>query len=108
MSEIYLQNAIRCALSEYGFVIRQNTGYFKTSDGRTVKCGLTGLPDLLFIGTDGRVAFMEVKTPTGRPSVDQIRFITKLQAYGHRAGIVRSVEDALALIGESGQTQDRD
>lgn len=99
MNEICLQNAIRCALSKYGIVVRQNTGYFKTSDGRTIKCGLTGLPDLLFIGSDGSVAFLEVKTDTGKASSDQIRFIDQLKKYGHRAGIVRNVEDALKLIG---------
>ena len=97
-----IQNQIRCALSDYGFVIRQNTGYFRTADGRMVKCGLTGLPDLLFVGNDGTVAFLEVKTDKGAPSEDQRRFIKRLQEYGHRAGIVRTVEEALHLIGRDG------
>lgn len=99
MREIFIQNQIRIALSEFGMVIRQNTGYFKTDDGRMVKCGLNGLPDLLFIGHDGKVAFLEVKTDTGQASADQVRFLAKLHEMGHTAGIVRSVEDAKRLIG---------
>ena len=72
MSEIQVQNEIRIALSKFGVVIRQNTGNFTTADGRHVKCGVTGLSDLLFVGNDGRCAFIEVKKPGGRASKEQL------------------------------------
>lgn len=98
MTETDLQNQIRLALSPYGVVIRQNTGNFELKDGRRIICGVKGLSDLLFIGQN-RVAFIEVKTPTGKPSQEQHNFIRRMQELGHTAGIARSVEDALRLAG---------
>lgn len=96
-AETILQNAIRIALSFHGVVIRMNTGVFKTTDGRTVKCGIRGLSDLIFIGHN-YVAFLEVKTKTGRATPEQLNFLDRMRALGHRAGIVRSVEEAIELI----------
>ena len=98
LTETDLQNQIRIALSPYGVVIRQNTGNFELKDGRRIICGVKGLSDLLFIGQN-RVAFIEVKTPTGKPSQEQLNFIRRMQELGHTAGIARSVEDALRLAG---------
>jgi hypothetical protein len=100
MREIDIQNAIRIALSKYGVVIRQNTGNFALKDGRRITCGVKGLSDLLFIGKN-YVAFIEVKNATGKATDEQVNFIKKMQSLGHKAGICRSVEDALKLIGET-------
>lgn len=100
-SETVIQNEIRCALSEYGIVIRMNSGVFQTEDGRHVRNGVTGLPDLLFIGCNGKTAWIEVKTDKGRIRPEQARFIEMLQKYGHDAGIARSTSDALRIIGVS-------
>ena len=99
MTETDIQNKIRCELSAYGIVVRMNTGVFFTKDGRPVKCGIPGTPDLLFIGPDGRTAWIEVKTEKGRPSPEQKRFLKMLTDTGHRAGIARSTEEALKIIG---------
>ena len=98
LTETDLQNQIRLALSPYGVVIRQNTGNFQLKDGRRIMCGVKGLSDLLFIGQN-RVAFIEVKTETGKPSQEQLNFIRRMQELGHSAGIARSTEDALRLAG---------
>lgn len=86
------------ALSPYGVVIRQNTGNFQLKDGRRIMCGVKGLSDLLFIGQN-RVAFIEVKTETGKPTQEQLNFIRRMQELGHSAGIARSTKDALRLAG---------
>ena len=99
LTETEIQNQIRVALSEYGIVVRMNTGNFELKDGRRIICGVKGLPDLLFVGRDGKTAFIEVKTDSGRASMEQLRFIDALQSMGHAAGICRSVDDALRLIG---------
>lgn len=96
--ETDIQNQIRCDLSAYGVVARMNTGVFFSADGRPVKCGIPGMPDLLFIGPDGRIAWIEVKTLKGRPSEAQQRFIAMLREKGHRAGIARNTEEALRII----------
>lgn len=96
--ETIIQNKIRVALSKYGIPIRMNSGLFYTSYGKKVRCGIPGMSDILFIG-QGFVAWIEVKTDTGNPSAEQLRFIDCMKELGHKAGIVRSVDEALKLIG---------
>jgi hypothetical protein len=98
-AETIIQNQIRIALSKYGICFRLNAGHFKTIDGRMIKAGLAGLPDLLWIGPDGRTAWLEVKTGAGKVREHQQRFIDRLTEMGQVAGIVRSVDDALRMIG---------
>lgn len=95
--ETVLQNKIRVALSSYGIVLRLNGGVFKTHDDRYIKIGAVGVPDLLFIG-DGFIAFIEVKTPKGVVSKEQQNFINKVKILGHKAGVARSVADAVKII----------
>jgi len=110
MTEHELQNQIRVALSDYGRVFRINAGKFwqgklygnVLTDLRVVEGLPEGFPDLLFIGEDGRVAFIEVKTAKGRVRESQKKFISFLRQYGHRAGVARSIEDAVQIaIGEN-------
>ncbi len=97
MTETDIQNQIRLALSKYGIVIRLQSGNFKLDDGRRITCGVKGLSDLLFIGR-GQVAFIEVKNVNGKPSQEQLNFISAVKKLGHRAGIAHSVEEALEII----------
>lgn len=97
MLESVIQNQIRCALSKYGVVIRMNTGNVQTQSGTYIRCGVKGMSDLLFVG-QGYIAWIEVKTPTGKPSPEQIKFINRMRQLGHRAGIARSVEEALDIV----------
>lgn len=112
-SEHRIQDEIRLALSEYGIVLRLNSGkayggtriwdkkygYILTDIRPIALCG-KGTPDLLFIGANGKVAFIEVKDDKGRAREDQKRFLAMVQQYGYKAGIARSAEDALKIIGE--------
>ena len=99
-----IQTEIRIALSKYGMVHRNNVGNFYTEYGQRVQCGVKGESDLFFFGKDGTVAFIEVKDARGRPSKEQIQFLAVMQSYGFKAGICRSVEDAIKLIGEEDNT----
>lgn len=100
MSEHEIQNKIRVALSKHGIVLRLNVGTFFTKDGRRINSGLPkGTSDLLFIGWK-KIAFIEVKNEKGKASPEQLRFIECVKNLGHSAGVCRSVEDALKLIGE--------
>ena len=60
-----------------------------------------GFSDLLFVGTDGRVAFIECKGDKGKLRPEQERFLEKQRSYGHRAGVDRSPEEALKIINGS-------
>jgi hypothetical protein len=97
-AETALQNEIRAACSEYGIVVRCNVGVFQTADGRYIDAGAPrGFPDLEVILDGGRVAFIEVKTPTGRVRPEQARFMDALAARRHIVGVARSVADAIEL-----------
>lgn len=101
MTETDIQNQIRVALSPYCAVFRVNVGLCYTKDGRPMRTGVpTGFSDLFgHRKSDGRAFYIEVKTATGRPSANQTAFIEQMIADGAIAGICRSPEDALALLG---------
>lgn len=99
MTETDIQNAIRLELSKYGVCFRMNTGVFKQGE-RTVRCGVKGMSDLLFI-RNGRAYWLEVKTETGRPSQEQLNFLQVMRKHGCVAEIVRSVDDAVRVVSES-------
>lgn len=97
MTETDIQNAIRLELSKYGVCFRMNSGVFKQGE-RTIKCGVKGMSDLLFI-KNGKAYWLEVKTPTGKASKEQINFLTVMRdRYGCVAEIVRSVDDAVRAV----------
>ena len=115
MTEHNIQNEIRLALSMYGIVLRLNSGKayggtrvwdkkygYILKDIRPVYLCGKGTPDLLFLGSNGQIAFIEVKDDKGRVQEDQKRFLDIMQQYGYRAGVARSAEDALEIIGEGG------
>lgn len=95
-----IQNEIRLALTDTCMIFRGNVGTGCTKDGRYFSTGLPkGFSDLFgFRKSDGKAVFIEVKTPKGRPSPEQVHFLHTLQKYGVIAGICRSVEDAEKLI----------
>ena len=98
--ETNLQAEIMLALSADGHVpLRNNTGAFKDKNGRYVKFGVGGKggPDLWVICNDGMACAIEVKTHKGRVRTEQESFLSMVRAKGGRAGIARSVEDALRI-----------
>lgn len=101
VSETDIQNQIRVALSPYCNVFRVNVGLCYTRDGRPMRTGVpVGFSDLFgHRKSDGRAFYIEVKTLTGRASPDQLRFLERMIADGAIAGICRSPEDALRLLG---------
>lgn len=97
-----LMNKIMIAVSPYAVIFRANVGTVRTADGRYFKTGLPkGYSDLSGVRrSDGRAVFIEVKTPTGRASREQLNFIEQMKKCHALAGIARSVEDAIAIIQE--------
>ena len=61
-----------------------------------------GVPDLAFVLPDGRAAFLEVKTRTGRLSPEQRAFRDRCTAVGAPYAIVRSVEEAKRVLASWG------
>lgn len=101
MTETDIMNQIRVALSPYCVVFRVNVGLCYTKDGRVMRTGVPpGFSDLFgHRKSDGRAIYIEVKTETGKPSAAQLHFLEQMIANGAVAGICRSTEDALRLIG---------
>ena len=96
-------NEIRLALSAIGCIVfRINVGKGRTFGGRYFDTGVpVGFSDLFGVRlSDGRAVFIEVKTPKGRPTKQQINFISRMRAAGAIAGICRSAEEAVRLINE--------
>ncbi|MDE7104280.1 MAG: VRR-NUC domain-containing protein [Ruminococcus sp.] len=72
----------------------------RTVDGRYIASGVPkGFSDLFgFRKSDGKAVFIEVKTPKGKPSKEQVKFLETMRKYGVIAGICRSAEEAINLI----------
>jgi len=99
-SETNLQAEIMLALSNAGCkVFRNNTGAYLDKTGRLVRYGVGGKggPDLWGICKDGISLAVEVKTPKGRVAPEQLAFIDMVNKAGGRAGIARSVDDAMKI-----------
>ena len=111
-SEKEIQNDIRLAVGKSkATLFRNNTGMIKDADGRAHRFGLCkGSSDLIgfvpvtitadMVGQEIAVfAAVEVKTPTGRVSDHQKDFISFVSGKGGVAGIARSADEALSLLG---------
>jgi len=48
-----------------------------------------------------RACFIEVKSPTGKPSPEQVKFLRNMAGIGALAGVARSFEDVLKIINGS-------
>jgi hypothetical protein len=80
-------------------MFRNNVGLFKTIDGRTVKTGLIkGSADLIGWTPDGRFASIEVKSPNGKPSPEQINWMEQVQASGGFACIINDEKKLKNLL----------
>lgn len=116
--ETKIMNAVMLALSEAGCTIwRSETagawvgrpvhreGQLVTlANARMIQAGLCkGGADLIGMAPCGRFLAVEIKTPTGRTTQEQDRFIAAVRAAGGIAGVARSPADALELLTQSGR-----
>ena len=103
MKESDIQNSIRLALNPYAVIFRGNVGKVRLPDGRWFDTGLpNGFSDLFgFRKSDGKMIFIEVKTPKGRLREKQKHFLNTMQKYPVICGVCRSAEDAIKLVNES-------
>lgn len=75
---------------------RNNRGMFLSLDGnRKQRAGLQvdGSSDLIGFTADGKFLAIEVKTETGRVSLEQQRFIDLVNKNGGVAFVARSIQD---------------
>lgn len=102
-SEQEVQNEIRVGLSRAGhMVFRTNVGKVRMMDGRWFDTGLPkGHPDLYGFRSDGQIFYIEVKNEKGRVRPEQKKFIEVVKERGAKAGVARSLEEALEIVNES-------
>lgn len=80
--------------------IRGSSDWAKRQQALMKSMGLfPGFSDLIVL-SEGRVLFLEVKTPSGSMSADQRQFRGAVERQGHGFAIVRSVDDALRALRE--------
>ena len=101
MKETDIMRSVMLALSEAGCLIwRNNVGVLKNAAGIPIKFGLcVGSSDLIGLYR-GRFLAVEIKTPTGKATPEQLRFIEAVKRHGGIAGIARSPQDALDLLAQ--------
>jgi len=85
---------------------RQNSGTFqeRNRDGSTryIRANTQkGMSDIMGILKDGRTLAIEVKSRTGRMRPGQEEFLQTIRSAGGVAGVCRSVEDAVKLLGDA-------
>lgn len=85
-----------------GEVISRDNGEVTLANARPFSSGLpNGFSDLFGMTLDGRFIALEVKTPEGRVSEEQEKFIAAIKKRGGLAAVVRSVEEALRVLAEA-------
>jgi hypothetical protein len=113
--ETLIQNDIKFSIGRRSDTTcwRNNTGELKDSSGRRVKFGLCeGSSDLVLlvtikvtpemVGKDiGVFGALEVKTPTGKPTAEQLNFIRHVNDRGGIGFIARSVDEASNKLNEA-------
>lgn len=84
-----------------GKVIHKDARIVTLANAQLMTFGLcVGSADIIGIHKPtGRFLAIEVKTKTGKPTKEQLNFLEQVRNAGGIAGIARSVEDALRLIG---------
>lgn len=118
-SEHEIQSEIMVALSKHhctiqrinvgqGYLIQRwqvvrklpNGNYEVEAPLRWFKSGASsGHPDIYgFRWVDGKIFYIEVKSASGKPRDDQIRFHDMLTSHGIIHGIARNVKDALMIV----------
>jgi hypothetical protein len=85
---------------------RQNSGTFqeRNRDGsvRYIRANTQrGMSDIMGTLKDGRTLAIEVKSRTGRMRPGQEEFLQTIRSAGGVAGVCRSVDDAVRLLGDA-------
>lgn len=65
---------------------------------RTGKSPLKGFPDLMVVGPEGTMAWLEVKYGKDKVSEEQKTVHERLAVNGHTVAVVSSVEQAVAVL----------
>jgi len=104
LSESELIYQIMRELGKYGAVYRCNAGAIKLSNGRYFRALPEGFADVMFFRNDGVACFIECKVNNNKLSDKQGRFLAKMRGLNCRAGVSRSIAEALEICGIDNKT----
>lgn len=92
----------RCMTLKPGTVVIENARPFSTGlpAGFSDIVGVTPvkITQAMVGNTIGVATFLEIKTPTGKPTADQVNFLRVMAEAGAIAGVARSPEDAAEVL----------
>lgn len=101
MTETKLSAAIASSLKKLGYpVVRIQSGVVRVGP-HFVHMADRGTPDRIVMLRGGRVLWLEVKTPSGLLSADQVAWHARAAERGHVVRIVKSVTDAIEAVRET-------
>lgn len=78
--------------------VRINSGAYKTPDGRFIRFGFPGCPDILGQMCDGRILMIECKSESGQLTAEQKAVLANVIKHGGCAGMARCVADAIRIV----------
>ena len=91
--------APKLGLSSWAWFSIPNAPRNKVTGARLKAEGMrAGMADMGFLLPDGRAAFIEFKTPTGRLSAEQRAFQSQCQLMGVPYAVCRSSDEAIAAL----------
>lgn len=98
-AETKVSDAIRLELCKLGCkVFRSQVGLFYTQYGDLIHIGVKGESDLRGHRADGKAFYLECKTPIGKASEEQKKFIKAMKDSNALAGFAHSVEEAIDIV----------
>lgn len=104
--ETKIQNEVILALGQQCGsicrIFRQQVGFFvayQNPEARPVQVGVKGMADLSGILLPGGWRLeIEIKTPTGKQSPEQVKWAEMIRAFGGIYIVVRSADEAVSMI----------
>ena len=98
--ETRLANEIKSWCGEHNWLCYHCiNGTFYGRDGVMIRLAFPkGFPDLLILTDYGQAIFVETKVKPNKPTPEQVKFISELQARGFIASVIYSMEEWLNLI----------
>ena len=79
------------------------TGRYDTKKNTWIKTRgtITGVADIIMIMEEGKTVWLEIKSPKGKQTPNQIEFQRKLEVRGHKYLVIRSVQDLIDWLEDS-------
>lgn len=101
-SEKQIQDSIIDLFHAKGLYIQRVNAGFATNfhTGNIMRLADAGHPDLIGCDAQNRLCFIEVKSKTGRLSMEQIRFLREQNRKNRRWCVCVSYEDALRFLND--------